>query len=227
MFLQIRLDPEDKDVSRFFWRSMKEGAKNVKRNMYFDDIVLFCENKENAICRIKKLRKLMEIEGFDVTKSSHEVNEVVYATSRIYDPLGYLTPFIVRAKTLIQELWQRGLHWKDPLPDDLKTTWTRWITEWKKIRNVRTPRCLIEIPTKNIIRLELHGFSDASERAYGGAVYIKMIDAEGKGAIKLIVAKSKIAPLKSVTLPRLKLVAALVTAKLISHVKRHELGNHS
>ncbi|KRY82094.1 hypothetical protein T4D_6964 [Trichinella pseudospiralis] len=139
---------------------------------------------------------------------------------QIYDPLGYLTPFIVRAKTLIQELWQRGLHWKDPLPDDLKTTWTRWITEWKKIRNVRTPRCLIEIPTKNIIRLELHGFNDASERAYGGAVYIKMIDAEGKGAIKLIVVKSKIAPLKSVTLPRLELVTALVTAKLISHLKQ-------
>ncbi|KRY08832.1 hypothetical protein T12_1357 [Trichinella patagoniensis] len=73
---------------------------------------------------------------------------------------------------------------------------------------------------KNIIRLELHGFSDASERAYGGAVYIKMIDVEGRGVIKLVVAKSKVAPLKSVTLPRLELVAALVTAKLISHVKQ-------
>ncbi|XP_003370011.1 Pao retrotransposon peptidase superfamily [Trichinella spiralis] len=308
MFLQIRLDPEDKDVSRFLWRNMKDGkkpqifrfnrvtfglncapflamavlhhhaelnqaeyeeaAENVKRNMYVDDIVLSCEKEEDAIRRIKELRKLMEIGGFDLTKWSSNIptimnelpsekieehkqvttlgmswnckndelsynismeidekkeytkREVLSTASRIYDPLGYLTPFIIRAKTLIQELWQRGLHWEDPLPDDLKTTWTRWITEWKKIENVRIPRCLIEIPMKNIIRLELHGFSDASEKAYGGAVYIRMIDIEGKGVIKLIVAKSKVTPLKSVTLPRLELVAALVTAKLISHVKQ-------
>ncbi|KRZ08573.1 hypothetical protein T4B_14298 [Trichinella pseudospiralis] len=308
MFLQIRLDPEDKDVSKFLWRNMKEGkrprifrfnrvtfglncapflamavlhhhaelnqaeygkaAENVKRIMYVDDIVLSCEEEEDAIRRIKELRKLMEIGGFDLTKWSSniptimndlpsekieehkqvttlgmswnckndelsynismEINEkkeytkreVLSAASRIYDPLGYLTPFIIRAKTLIQELWQRGLRWEDPLPHDLKTTWTRWITEWKEIENVQIPRCLIEIPMKNIIRLELHGFSDASERAYGGAVYIKMIDVEGRGVIKLVVAKSKVAPLKSVTLPRLELVAALVTAKLISHVKQ-------
>ncbi|KRX34641.1 hypothetical protein T05_6672 [Trichinella murrelli] len=153
-------------------------------------------------------------------KKEYTKREVLSAASRIYDPLGYLTPFIIRAKTLIQELWQRGLRWEDPLPHDLKTTWTRWIIEWKEIENVQIPRCLIKIPMKNIIRLELHGFSDASERAYGGAVYIKMIDVEGRGAIKLVIAKSKVAPLKSVTLPRLELVAALVTAKLISHVKQ-------
>ncbi|KRX59619.1 hypothetical protein T06_8900, partial [Trichinella sp. T6] len=106
MFLQIRLDPEDKDVSRFLWRNMKEGkrprifrfnrvtyglncapflamavlrhhaesnqaeygkaAENVKRNMYVDDIVLSCEKEEDAIRRIKELRKLMEIGGFDL-----------------------------------------------------------------------------------------------------------------------------------------------------------------
>ncbi|KRY04490.1 hypothetical protein T12_1481, partial [Trichinella patagoniensis] len=120
-------------------------------------------------------------------KKEYTKREVLSAASRIYDPLGYLTPFVIRAKTLIQELWKRGLRWEDPIPHDLKTTWTRWITEWKEIENVQIPSCLIEIPMKNIIRLELHGFSDASERAYGGAVYIKMIDVEGRGVIKLVV----------------------------------------
>ncbi|KRZ66295.1 hypothetical protein T10_3179 [Trichinella papuae] len=81
----------------------------------------------------------------DETKE-YTKREVLSAASRIYDPLGYLTPFIIRAKTLTQELWQRGLHWEDFLPDDLKTTWKRWTTEWKEIRNVRIPRCLIEVP---------------------------------------------------------------------------------
>ncbi|KRZ75252.1 hypothetical protein T10_4672 [Trichinella papuae] len=153
-------------------------------------------------------------------RKEYTKREVLSITSKIYDPFGYLTPFIIRAKILIQELWQRGLHWEDPLPGDLQTNWMKWMTEWKEIRDVRIPRCLITVPMMNIVQLELHGFSDASEKAYGGAVYMTMIDAEGKGTIKLIVAKSKVAPLKSVTLPRLELVAALTTAKLTSYVKR-------
>ncbi|KRX74230.1 hypothetical protein T06_506 [Trichinella sp. T6] len=62
-------------------------------------------------------------------------------------------------------------------------------------------------------------YDDASEKAYGGSVYMKMIDVEGTGTIKLIVAKSKVDPLKSVTLPRLELVAALMTYT-DSYVKR-------
>ncbi|KRX38702.1 hypothetical protein T09_11914, partial [Trichinella sp. T9] len=117
MFLQIRLDPEDKDVSRFLWRNMKEGKRprifrfnrvtfglncapflamavlhhhaelnqaeygkaveNVKRNMYVDDIVLSCEEEEDAIRRIKELRKLMEIGGFDLTKWSSNIPTIM------------------------------------------------------------------------------------------------------------------------------------------------------
>ncbi|KRX69472.1 hypothetical protein T06_8532 [Trichinella sp. T6] len=129
-------------------------------------------------------------------KKKYTKREVLSAASRICDPLGYLTPFIIRAKTLIQELWQQGLRWEDPLPEDLKTTWTRWITEWTEIENVRIPRCLIEIPMKNITRLELHGLVMHRRK------------------LMVVRSKSKVSPLKSVTLPRLELVAALSDSQI-------------
>ncbi|XP_033317567.1 uncharacterized protein LOC117215299 [Bombus bifarius] len=113
--------------------------------------------------------------------------------AKIYDPLGLLAPVIVRAKMLLQRLWTLKIDWDESLPADVHT-------EWSCSGN------------------ELHGFCDASERAYGACVYLRIITPDGHVWTRLLTAKSKVAPLKSQTIPRLELSGALLLASLATTV---------
>ena len=77
---------------------------------------------------------------------------------------------------------------------------------------IKVPRWLLRnLPS--VEKVELHGFGDASERAYGAAVYICAEDGDGNRVSFLVMAKSSVAPVKRVTLPRLELLAAFITAE--------------
>ncbi|KRZ47718.1 hypothetical protein T02_7518, partial [Trichinella nativa] len=147
--------------------------------------------------------------------------QLISTTSKMYDPLGYLSPYIIRAKILFQRLWQQGVDWDEKLPDNVHQEWKKWKLELMDIPEIRIRRCLIPFMRKEIRRLELHAFGDASKLAYGAAVYLVAIDKDGKRTVNLVLAKAKVAPLKQVTLPRLELMAAFTAAKLIAFVKNN------
>ncbi|KRX34809.1 hypothetical protein T05_137, partial [Trichinella murrelli] len=147
--------------------------------------------------------------------------QLISTTSKMYDPLGYLSPYIIRAKILFQRLWQQGVDWDEKLPDNVHQEWKKWKLELMDIPEIRIRRCLIPFMRKEIRRLELHAFGDASKLAYGAAVYLVAIDKDGKRTVNLVLAKAKVAPLKQVTLPRLELMAAFTAAKLIAFAKNN------
>ncbi|KRY07195.1 hypothetical protein T12_10619, partial [Trichinella patagoniensis] len=138
---------------------------------------------------------------------------------KIFDPLGYLSPFLVKAKRMLQALWRKGIDWDTPLPQSMLKDWRDWIAEMPSISEIRLPRCLLPAGTDCIKEVELHGYGDASEMAYGSAVYLRATTVSGETVVKLVMSKTRIAPVKRVTLPRLELMAALITARLISFVK--------
>lgn len=137
---------------------------------------------------------------------------VVSATAKLYDPLGLIAPVVIIAKLFIQELWITNLEWDNPLPDTYKTKWINFIQNLHFINNISVPRKII---ISNYIRVELHAFSDASERAYGTCIYIKTCYSNNETYVSLLAAKSRVAPLKKVTLPRLELCAAVLSAQLV------------
>ncbi|XP_068965518.1 uncharacterized protein [Bombus flavifrons] len=147
-----------------------------------------------------------------VTKRS--VSSVI---ARIYDPLGLLAPVIVRAKMILQRIWSLKVDWDESLPADLHSEWNRYYTQLPLLNEIRFPRkTIIKTPSE----IELHGFCDASERAYGACVYLRSLDHYGNVQTRLLTAKSKVAPLKTQTIPRLELSGALLLTSLMSVIQK-------
>ncbi|XP_033313506.1 uncharacterized protein LOC117212664, partial [Bombus bifarius] len=137
--------------------------------------------------------------------------------AKIYDPLGLLAPVIVRAKMLLQRIWSSKIDWDESLPIELHTEWERFYAQLPLLNNVRFPRKAI---IESAMEIELHGFCDASEKAYGACVYLRTLTINGRAWTQLLTAKSKVAPLKCQTIPRLELSGALLLTSLMSTVQQ-------
>ncbi|GFR10925.1 uncharacterized protein TNCT_469241 [Trichonephila clavata] len=107
-----------------------------------------------------------------VTKKS-----VISTIARIFDPLGLIGPVIIRDKIFLQSLWQLKLDWNDPLPSNLVSYWKSFIDALESINYLNIPRYCLQ---DKLIRTELHGFSDSSEKAYGAALYLQCINSVDK-----------------------------------------------
>nr|CAI5838887.1 unnamed protein product [Callosobruchus analis] len=136
---------------------------------------------------------------------------VLSTICQIFDPLGLVSCIIIVAKLMIQQMWIRKLEWDDELPNDLRDNWIRFREDLKCITELSIPRRAV---LSEYIRIEIHGFSDASEKAYAACVYIRF--STRVPVSNLICAKSRVAPVKQVSLPRLELCGAVLVANLIS-----------
>ncbi|KAM7296267.1 uncharacterized protein ISCGN_021446, partial [Ixodes scapularis] len=138
---------------------------------------------------------------------------VLQASSRIFDPMGLLAPAIITVKILFQQLWERGVDWDETLPADLYEEWDAWCKDLTALKNIAVPRLIALDFSKDETEKALHVFCDASTRAYGAVAYLTSKEQNGK-RVALIMAKSRVAPLKWLTLPRLQLMGALIGARL-------------
>ncbi|GFU82826.1 uncharacterized protein TNCV_266231 [Trichonephila clavipes] len=129
--------------------------------------------------------------------------------ARIFDPFGIIGSVITKAKILLQSLWQLKLNWNEPLPSNLVSYWESFIDA---IDCLDIPRYCLQ---DKFIRTELHGFSDSSEKAYGAPLYLRFINTSGQISVRFLCSKSKVAPLKSITIPRLELCGAVLLSKLL------------
>ncbi len=138
---------------------------------------------------------------------------VLSTLSSLYDPLGLVSPFILRARQIFQQLCRLKLDWDDPLPTELEDPWGRWLADLPKLKVLAVPRCVKPKGTQ-IVSAQLHHFSDASELAYGAASYLRLVCSDGSIQVHLMMAKSRLAPLKGSTIPRLELAGALEAVRL-------------
>lgn len=131
--------------------------------------------------------------------------------NKIFDPLGFLAPVLVRGKIFLQQLWQLRIEWDKPLDADLIKRWDCFYQELKDLSSIYIPRkCIPRLSSE----IEIHGFCDASEEAFGAAIYVRSKDLMGNWATRLLCAKTRVAPLKGSTIPRLELCGALTLAHL-------------
>ena len=143
---------------------------------------------------------------------------LVSDVAKTFDVLGWFTPTLIHAKILLQRLWERKVDWDDIVPDDIKDSWLQWRQELPLLKGKTIRRCYFPRDVQ-VVSTQIHGFCDASENAYAGTVYLRMIDSESKVYISLVIAKTKVAPIKRLTIPRLELCGAQLLSRLLHHIK--------
>lgn len=138
--------------------------------------------------------------------------------AKIFDPLGFFGPVITTAKLILREVAELEIDWDDPIPSDVGSKWRSFRNEMIVLKEVRMPRW---ISWNGLLKLELHGFADASDLAYGACLYVRAVFPDGSFQMRLISSKSHILPKKKgrkklITTPRAELLAALLLAKLVT-----------
>ncbi|XP_055614826.1 uncharacterized protein LOC129761144 [Toxorhynchites rutilus septentrionalis] len=140
---------------------------------------------------------------------------ILSAIAQLYDPLGIIAPVVVQAKILMQHLWLLALDWDDEVSPDLQQKWARFCEQLPHLSNFRIERFAF---TARYATAEIHCFADASESAYGACIYVRSETADGLVQVNLLASKSRVAPLKPLSIPRLELCAALLASRLYEKI---------
>ncbi|XP_061717053.1 uncharacterized protein LOC133524913 [Cydia pomonella] len=152
--------------------------------------------------------------GISVPKGTTK-RDILSTIAQIFDPLGLLSPCVITMKILMQRLWLHRLSWNQELPPETLKQWADIVSSLPLLNTIRIPRRVL---CDSYESLELHIFTDSSERAYGACVYARSINDAGEVFVRLLIAKSRVCPLKPLTIPKLELCGALVGARLYQKV---------
>ncbi|XP_069355024.1 uncharacterized protein [Maniola hyperantus] len=146
------------------------------------------------------------------TKKKLTKRNIISIISQIFDPLGLVGPCVLLAKLVIQALWICKCDWDTEAPADIKKDFLDIANTFHILNSITIPRW---VSCSNPSLIEIHVFSDASERAYGGCIYVRTVDDNGSVNVRLLTSKNKVAPIKpKTTIPRLELSAALLATRL-------------
>ncbi|XP_055714378.1 uncharacterized protein LOC129808617 [Phlebotomus papatasi] len=144
--------------------------------------------------------------------------KVLSAIARLFDPLGLIGPIVIVAKMILQDAHSLKIGWDDPIPDWLGLRWNAFVSDLQHLNQLSIPRWVSHIPAP--VHTELHAFADASQRAYGVAIYLVNSDEEGAVSSRLLIAKSRVAPITRQTIPKLELCGAHLAAELATRVRK-------
>jgi hypothetical protein len=137
--------------------------------------------------------------------------------SAVYDPLGLIAPVVLEGKLLLQAICKSS-NWDDPIPEQMMPLWEKWLKSLSSLPGIAVPRCLKPMDFGRIVKTELHHFADASTKGYCAVSYIRLINDCNQISCRMLMGKSRVAPSKVQTIPRLELQAAVLateTARLL------------
>ncbi|KXJ09822.1 hypothetical protein AC249_AIPGENE28307 [Exaiptasia diaphana] len=142
-----------------------DASKEVQENMYVDDLLTGADDVDKAYTLHKELCSLMKNGGFELVKwytNSKQLCDLIDPDLRGTAPL-------VQVKTKEEPLKSKGIQWDEPLDEGTKAEWKSWKEELKYLQALQVPRCPFA-ECDRVTKLELHGFCDASLKAYGAAM---------------------------------------------------------
>ena len=210
---KIRQDQERRSRSAME-ASPKESdiAQNLKKEESL--------SAEDGKLEVEQLVKILGIycelieyaEALPATKRS-----VLKLSAKIFDPIGLSTPFTINMKVLFQCLCVEKVNWDEKLEGEALAKWKTFINDLNALKNIRVPRYYANYsPTQSAVcSYQIHGFSDASERAYAAVVYLRTEFSNGETQVNIMTSKTRVAPTKRQSIPRLELLGAALLAQLV------------
>ncbi|GFW49750.1 uncharacterized protein TNCV_358531 [Trichonephila clavipes] len=142
--------------------------------------------------------------------------KILSLVGRVFDPIGFLAPVMIQPKILLQATWKTKEAWDDEVNDEIRKKFLKWGKQLKYFKNIKIPRWLGVMEESN---LSIHTFVDASKTAYATCIFLRSESNTGSVTVQLLQARSRITPMKTITIPRLELMAATIGARLFSSVK--------
>lgn len=197
----------------------KEFFHKIPREHREGALIELEEGKDNSVTSLG-LRWYCDSDtlGFIVQQPAKKPitkRQIYSEISKIYDPMGLIAPVIVANKILMQQIWVEGTDWNEAVSEEIIQKWDKFSAELGLLSELKMDRWIKFRPGD---KAELHGFADASEKAYGAVIYAKIIS-NNKIFVTLLTAKTRIAPITKITLPKLELNAAHLLAKLMTTTK--------
>lgn len=141
--------------------------------------------------------------------------------SRMFDPLGFIGPITIRATFLLQKLWRRKIGWDEHLTEEIVPEWNKLRQDFVDLERFKLERRFLAAEASE--EITYHGFCDASQKGYGACIYA--VNNKRAKSAHLICAKSRVAPIKSISIPRLELCSAVLLTNLLqktTKVVRHK-----
>lgn len=157
---------------------------------------------------------IMNVKAVNIEKTVLTKRVVSSLIAQIFDPLGFVAPVTIRAKLLLQDLWREGRQWDDPVSCTIAEKFRDYHGDLQNLALLHIPRKYF---CSSISSFDIVGFCDASNSAYGAVVYLRVYNQSKINSV-LVCAKTRVAPLKQLTIPRLELLGAVLLAKLLARV---------
>lgn len=145
---------------------------------------------------------------------------ILSTIASVFDPFGFLAPFVLIGKNILQEMCRDGAGWDDELKEELREQWSQWIVDLQSLAKLKVQRCVLPEDFGEVQEQSVHHFSDASTFGYGQCSYIRLKDSNGRVHCSFLLGKARVAPLKATTIPRMELQAAVTAASVAQYLTK-------
>ena len=138
----------------------------------------------------------------------------------VYDPLGIAAPFLLVGKKILQDLCRMRLGWDEEIDEEFRARWENWRSQLSTLERFSMDRCIKPVDFGTVVSRQLHSFSDACSSGYGQVTYLRIENGKGDLHCSFLMGKARLAPVKTMTIPRLELTAATVSVQVGKMIRR-------